>query len=215
MRSVAVEAWGFAMRSRWLRTIFVALAATAAFAPARAQAINIDFGMLSGVPPDGYGAGAGQIGHWNVIIGNEQGPFPVADVDGAPTAVTLSLSLPFGQATWDGPFVLDAINASLLNDALALHSSPCDVLVEGLIPGRYAVYTYAWNGDTPLIHTLVNVEGKDAQEIGGQWFGEPRQNFQYALHTTRVGKDGTLHIRLRGVPQSGDLNGLQLVPLKP
>jgi hypothetical protein len=203
------------MSSGWLRTIVVAVAVTAASAPAWAQAINIDFGMLAGVPPDGYGAGAAQIGHWNVIIGNETGPFPVADVDGAPTPVTLTLSLPFGQGTWDGPFDLDPVNASLLNDALALHSSPCDVEIDGLMPGRYSIYTYAWNGDTPLIHTLVSVEGKDAQEIGGQWFGAPRQGFQYALHTTRVGKDGALHIRLRGVPQSGVLNGLQLVPLHP
>ena len=199
---------------RWSAKVLAGLLLATAAGAVRAQAINVDFGMDAGVPPDAYAGAALQAGHWNVIVGNETGPFALADVSGAPTSVTILLSLPFGQVSWSGPFTLDAVNASLLNDALGLHSSPCDLEIDGLAPGRYALYTYAWNGASPAIKTLVSVEGKDGQEIGGQWFGAPREGFQYALHRVHVGNDGALHVLLRGVPQSGVLNGLQLVPMK-
>ena len=179
-------------------------------AASSAQHINIDAGSVA-TASAAYGGAAAQPGVWNVYEGNDGAAFPLVDLTGAATAVTLTPSLPFGPATYDHPATAGD-DAALMDDYLSLHSTPGTFEIAGLAEGQYSVFTYAWAPDDAALKTTVDVNALGAQTIGGGWPGGQQVGVTYAKHDVVVKPGDTVSIFMHGVPQ-GTLNGFQIAPV--
>lgn len=148
-------------------------------------------------------------GFWNNYAGNDSAPFPLLDLSGRTSSATFSMNLPFGPASYAHP-TLSGDDALLLEDYFDLHSSRADFTLTGLMEGHYTVYTYAWAPDNPNVQISVDVNGVGAQLIGGPWPGSQTLGTTYARHEVDIQKEEALDIFVRGVPNNGTLNGIQL-----
>lgn len=176
---------------------------------ARAQSFNIDTANGAGTPDPRYGGAANQPGVWNAHPGNDPAPFPLVDLLGNPTSVTLNMPLPFGPAAFDHPGT-SGDEAALLDDYFDLHSTPAAFELIGLRPGRYGVYTYAWGPDDAAFRTTVEVNGQGAVSIGGGWPGQLQEGLVYAHHLVTITGTQSISIYTFGRPR-GTLNGFQIV----
>ncbi len=176
---------------------------------ALAQSFNVDYGSSTPAPSASYGAAAEQPGPWNAITGLEDRAVALVDVAGQQTAVTINPDLPFGPAAFNHPGTSGDAEA-LLDDYLDLHSVPAAFHVDGLQPGTYVVYTYAWAPDEAAFKTFVTVNGADTQIVGGKWPGGLRKSITHAVHVAGIAEGESLDIQTFGLGK-GTLNGLQLV----
>ncbi len=177
-----------------------------------AQSINIDFGLDAGTPDAEFGAASLQSGNWHALTGFEDEPVMLLNVNGEPSGVTMVRSLPFGQSWTDHPATSDAVQA-LFDDYYDLHSVPCEFLFEGLHPGQYQVFSYAWAPDNDNFRTSIWYDGDDAnaQLVGGAWPGDFQTGITHALHTILVDDSRRNVMHAFGLVK-GTLNGIQFVP---
>jgi len=180
--------------------------------PAAGQSINIDYGTIFGTPSNAYGAAAGQAGTWNALFAGPGG-LPLVDIDGNGIDATITdvsggnLDFSFNNAATTGD------DQALFDDLIDLGGVVGQVdtfEVEGLAPGSYDVYVYAWAPDSAGFITSVNVNGAGAENVGGAWPGGYVEGTNYALQSVDA-PDGTLTIALTTVAGFGSLNGLQIV----
>lgn len=211
-----------------LSGLLVALGLLAA--PAQAQCINIDFGDAFGTPSSTYGAASGQAGVWQTITPALGTSFPLVDVTGAPTGATVKFK-------W-GPLATVGIGGrdeaptgedeKLMDDWWSLNGNDYSLLFrvsfEGLEPGLYRVYSYAWwdDGNTELVMTELQRGRAGYTPCGsGTWPGH-----QFLAGRSYPGGalvpgsyvvdaatsfDGQLRIDHQSLSFPGCFNGLQLV----
>jgi hypothetical protein len=192
-----------------LHRILAAALVVAAPVSVAASGWNVDFGSGAGVPSAVHAGPAGQPGHWNVVTGLEPEPIELLDVDGAPSAVTVTFSLPFGPAQSDHPGTSGDVEA-LLDDYLDLHSVPATMEIRGLPKGSYEITTVAWAPDLPGARTSVSLEGRRPVLVGGEWPGGYREGVTHAVHGTHAREGDVVVLRLFGIGK-GTLNGVQIV----
>lgn len=178
---------------------------------ARAAGFNVDFGVGAGIPSAAHAGPAGSPGHWNVVTGLEPEPIELLATDGTPSNVTVTFSLPFGQAWTDHPGTSGDV-ASLLDDYFDLHSVPATMEIRGLTKGNYEITTIAWAPDLPGARTSVSLEGRRPVLVGGEWTGGYREGVTHAVLRTHAKEDDVVVVRLFGIGK-GTLNGLQIVRL--
>ncbi|HYD02107.1 MAG TPA: right-handed parallel beta-helix repeat-containing protein [Phycisphaerales bacterium] len=193
---------------------------------------NIDFNLTagtgSGVPASTFGGAAGQPGVWNSVgTGGvvTATAVPIVGVDGVSTATFNMLFTGSNLAT------IGTTNANtsgdherLLDDILDLGGAgrTFTVVVSGLAPGVYEVYTYAGAPDNASYRTQVGLFGRPKSSVGGSF---PVNGFTegvtHARHRVAIGGIATaIQINVEvptvaGVANSGSLAGLQIKPLNP
>jgi hypothetical protein len=198
-----------------MRCVAGAFAVLDAVAGAMGQGYNVDFGSMfdQKTPSDEYGAGAGQPGFWNNLPGFDFMPIALADVTGRVDGVTVldaGGNAPFGFP--NGGTIGD--DGALMDDALDLGAASEDVFViEGLAPGAYEVYTYAWAPDSPTFLTGVSVNEQAMDIIGGDWPGTQVRGVTYALHEVEIEAGVPIEIATSTVVGFATLNGFQIKPL--
>lgn len=187
---------------------------------ASAQSINLDFGpnLPYGKPLLGYGGAAFQPGQWNQISGNA-GPYAgalggaIIDTagQGTPAMVRLTAGADFEcnftvGCNGAGP---PGSNDEALMDDCSRFQNASDLLIQGLDPGFYGVYVYAWAPDNAAAITVV-----DGVNVGGVWPGGQFAGLTYMQKAmVPVAQNVPLKIKLRGA--TGSLNGVQLVYFGP
>ncbi|HEV8325681.1 MAG TPA: hypothetical protein VG389_28990 [Myxococcota bacterium] len=196
--------------------LFVGLFGGAAVA--RAQSLNVDFGLPADAPSDTYGA-AGLPGVWNSIEGDPNAPsaYALVGLDGAPTAVTLY--------QYGGTYLLSAADpsvsgddAALLNDALITYDASLEscLFVNGLEPGTYEVTVYAWMPAAPSVLSRVRHDlSATTVDVGGAWTGAHVEGITYARHLLDIPSDGFMGSHSGIVPGASAalgaaLNGFQI-----
>lgn len=200
-----------------MRLLALLLAALPAVS-ASAQSFNIDVGqnlILYPVPPDSYGAGAGQLGRWSSC------PSPystsVVNLDGSPSSVTTSSNQSASYSNFPSPLTGDDYDFMVdIQDLPFIGGPTWTWTFAGLQDGSYQLYTYAWapenNGNT----TLVTVPGSidPPTSVGGIWSGSPHVlGVTYCVHRVDV-TGGTFGIQVAGQNNhNGAVNGFQLVRL--
>lgn len=188
--------------------------------PASAQSFNVDVGLDFGAPSSTYAGAAGQAGTWSLVDGDDAST-NLVDLTGTTTGVTLNVVPGTGSA---GDWSYD--NSSTTGDHQALLDDFHDVgpevwdavaqmTIEGLNPGTYDLYTYAWAPDDASFRTLIDVQGSvdAAQAVGGAWNGGHGEGVTYAKH--RVTTTGTITVTATSWLDGsyGSVNGFQLVDL--
>jgi hypothetical protein len=204
---------------------------------ASAQGLNVDFESTFGTPTSAYAAGSGQAGVWNpVAAAVPLGPTVLADVNGAPTGVTLRVAAGPNGYNGLGAYNHDNPNTSgddeaLMDDILdvgggfVIAPSGVELTFSGLAPNTYDVYTYAFGPDNYLPgnggfawQTLVTVPGATTGQasvgsldwpVGGQTLNET-----YSKHTVKITAGADLKILVEadtvGLGYAA-LNGVQIV----
>jgi hypothetical protein len=164
---------------------FVGLAA-----PANAQFFNVDFSAGSGnpatlAPSNSYGAAAGEPDFWNNIT-IAGGTFPLSNLLGNPTAVTLNMT--------PGGFMFDSSNFSngtltppgsdeeLLMDDVWDPPANAQITINNLLGGTYRLVVYGGSPDsaTTFMQFIIDAE---SHIVAGGW----PNPFDYAdgvTHTT-------------------------------
>lgn len=197
------------MRAR--RFVPPAAAVLALSAIAAAQSFNVDYGDTFGTPSPAFGAAAGQAGPWNTITGLEDGPVALVDVAGRKTSVVIVPSLPFGAAA-TGNTEIPADDQPLLDDYFDLHSVPATFQIQGLAPGAYAIYTYAWAPDDSSYRTFIGIDGRRSVLVGGAWPGGFVEGITHARHVVGAAAGRPVNLTVLGLGH-GTLNGIQIVRL--
>lgn len=175
---------------RGLRTPFVrrTLAAftlvAASTLPCGAQSINFDIGpdLPVGSPAASYGAVANQPGPWNQVAGGSSsfgGPIgggSFLDTLGQPTPIQTLMTNSSAQfcspPSCNGVGPVGSVNARLLHD-YARVTNVGEFVIQGLAPGYYDLYVYAFSSNP----TLVN----GVPVSGGTWPGAHASGRTYAL----------------------------------
>lgn len=190
--------------------LVAAALAAALLVPSSSFAVgyNVDFGSGAGVPSDDHGGPADQPGHWNVITGLEPEPIELFDTDAVTSSVTVSFSLPFGQAQLDHPDT-DGDVGALMDDYFDLHSVPATMEIRGLPKGSYEITVISWAPDFPGARTSIGFEGRRSVLVGGEWPGGYRRGMTHAVLHAHAAKGDVITIRLFGIGK-GTLNGLQI-----
>lgn len=202
------------MQSIGSRTTFVmfALFASAPADSARAQSLNIDLGDAAamGVPSSSYGAAAGQAGSWNGIP-LTQPVTTLHDLNGVPSAASFRNASSFG-VTWNHAGTVGDDQALL--DDLGDPGSGGLYRFDGLLPGGYEVWTYAWAPDSSagLSSVIVTGASEIGATVGGAWNGALSEGITHSVHHVNV-SNGSILIDI--VPAAGSsfasVNGFQLV----
>ena len=183
------------------------VAAPIAQARGRARGWNVDFGEAER-PPAEYGGEAQQGGYWNGVGYTRQSQWPLRDVDGLETEVTLSLS---GAASW-----VQCLEGGRLGPLLrdGVHASGDDLIVRWnqLPPGDYALFVYA-KPNCQAQDTQIGVLGAEpawqCQELDAQ--GQSPQAVAFRITTWEAPLE--IIVRPGGARAEARLAGLQLVPL--
>jgi hypothetical protein len=203
-----------------LRSAAGALALGLAATTAGAQ-YNVDLsngGATAPPPTNAYGAAAGQAGVWNNITDPNAAGFPLVNVGGVATGVTLSLT--------PGGFMFDGANSApngvittpgsddeLFMDDVWDSPVAATITVSNLPAGPYFVYAYGGSPDSGT--TFMNFTiGAETQSVGGQW-SNPFTYQQGVTHArfnvSHAG--GDLIIGVPDVPGFESVNGLQIAPI--
>ena len=200
------------MRITTRRTGLQVLTLLGAVCPAHAQSFNVDLGDLApGVPDATYGAAAEQPGEWNgvpVLLPTMN----LLDLDAAQTNVVFTNDTNFGLA-WDHPGTVDDDEALLddLGDPGGLGGT---YRFDGLLPGAYQVWTYAWAPDSAAGLSNVTVTGAEegTTVVGGAWPGGLQEGVTHAIHHLYV-TDGSIRIDIEPNINSNfaSVNGFQVV----
>ena len=194
------------------------IAAAAAFCLstiAGAQSFNIDLGVSTvGVPSSTYGGAAGSPGVWNGIDpSGSTGPYPLVDLSGAPTGVTLTTPVS-GGVSFSNP-CLAGDDRLLLEDFTDPLPGGAYVF-SGLQNQSYTVICYSFAPDDFNLTTDISVVGGmgGTQTVGGyDWCATMMQGQldTYSLHTVSV-TDGTITITYdAGATLYETFNGFQIV----
>ncbi|MFM9958610.1 MAG: GC-type dockerin domain-anchored protein [Phycisphaerales bacterium] len=192
----------------------------AASSCANAQSINIDWDtpgntILGGGVPAPTFAGAGQAGVWNSL------PFStpsinLVDLNGNPTAATLTRSPAMMTGANQGTLTGD--HFLLLNDYQA-DGAGIGVTVNGLLPGRYTVITYAIRLVGFQSRTNVAVAGSitpNPQTAGGAVpLNEVVEGVTHTRHEVDVEPGGSISITATPVTLLCFINGVQLIRTPP
>jgi hypothetical protein len=185
-----------------------------AAAPAAAESLNISFGHTSGAPSATYAA-AGTAGTWNAVSGVAGASYPLVDITGAATGVSVSqgptttvLSATDGSVTGD--------DAALLNSGLVTTGAETCLMFSGVAAGTYEVLEYAWLPNQPAVKSRTRQDqAPTTVDVGGAWTGAHVEGVTYARYVVTVGADGQLPAHSGLVPNAPDsaLNGVQIRPL--
>jgi hypothetical protein len=205
------------------RAVPLAAALVALAAPGAAQSFNVDCGPLP-VPAAGYGAVAGQAGHWNQLM-MPSPPVGLLGLAGEATGVVANMTADCDSyLCCDTPactgFVGDADEWALLGSwmngdcSLAFHS----VTLTGLAPGAYLghFYTYGCQPHSGPNNASVTVLTSGQQEGASFQYGVFQGDFT-SFHETiafQVLPNANVTIRFWGGSETG-LAGIQLVQLDP
>src|SRR5690349_8720252 len=162
-------------------------------ARASAQGFNVDLNSFYGTPANTFGAGASQPGVWNAISG-VQGTSPLLDLNGAATTATLTC---VGTGSYDFSFNnagTTGDDEKLMDDASDPTSIGATWTFNGIAPGNYVLYTYAWAPDSATYYSNVAVAGSPdpAQTVGGAWTGTYTQGLTHAVHHITVAPGGSV-----------------------
>ena len=189
--------------------MLVATTVLATYTAATPQPVNIDFNTHYASPAGGYGAAAGQAGHWNATNGES---IELLDLEGAPLGIKLSFPMGAGPAFVVNPFLEGDVH-TLVDDGFVTGDVVHRAHFDGLANATYEVYAYtAPIGD---ITTFFIEAGGESNffNIPGDWNGDLEEGVNYALATVEV-TDGTLDVDWVGgiFGGSGWIQGVQLVP---
>jgi len=179
---------------------------------ARAQSLNVDLGdeAAMGIPSAAYSAAAGQAGHWNGISAVAPSS-ALLDLNGTPTGASISNPSTFG-VTWNNASTLG--EDELLLDDLGDPGSGGQFRFDGLIPGGYEVWTYAWAPDSVLGLTSVIVTGasEPAATVGGAWTGSFVEGISHSVHHVVItGSSLLIDVAPAAGSSFASVNGFQLV----
>ena len=190
-------------------------------APSHAQSFNIDVGIPPG-PSAGYGAGAGQLGTYNVFRIPPTPNGPLFDINGVPTTVTMTASGGAGftsLANLPSPTVDDI---SFMSDVLDIGGNTVVWTISNLADGDYDIYVHAMAPDSAAYFTNVSVAGSPdpLQSIGGAWPAGFVLGVTHAKHhVTVVGGAPVLVTTVTAPPgtpaNQGSVNGIQIVAAAP
>ncbi|MGE3180318.1 MAG: hypothetical protein AB7N71_01710 [Phycisphaerae bacterium] len=202
---------------KWMIGFFIGMSAAAVFG----QSFNVDVDWVSGpgssAPTNAFQGAAGMAGYWNGIGSSSGGSYALRNLANQPTPVSVSRT---GSAN-----VIGASNAGISGDderlledvLLGSNGTTLNFTISNLIPGDYALYTYALNPNSQVT-TIVNVGGSTSQadqNVGTQLFSPSYfVGATHGLHVVHVNAPGTLSFSL--VPTGGgaaNLAGFQLVQL--
>ena len=203
-----------------LRSAAGALTLGLAAATAGAQ-YNVDLsngGTTAPAPTNAYGAAAGQAGAWNNVTDANAAGFPLVNVGGAATGVTLSLT--------PGGFMFDGAN-SLPNGVITTPGSDdelfmddvwdspvaASITVSNLPAGPYFFYVYGGSPDSNSTFMSFTI-GADTQLVGGQWSNP--FTYQQGVTHARFNVNhagGDVVISVPDVPGFESVNGLQIAPI--
>ena len=168
---------------------------------------NVDFGEAER-PPAEFSGEARQAGYWNGVGYTRQDRWPLRDLHGRATQVSLSLQ---GGASWVQCLDGDRLGP-LLRDGV--HGMDDDLVVRwhNLPAGAYALFVYA-KPNCQAQDTWVGVPAADppwqCQELDAQ--GQHPQ--AVAFHVAHSGNPLEVWIRPAGARAEARLAGMQLVPL--
>lgn len=187
------------------------LASLASSLPARAQALNVDIGKSNLAPSAAYGGAASQPGHWNRMDKTRNNA--LADLNGQPTTASVMATVVHTfEFAFDHP--LTTGDDELLLDAG--HEGALTLQFTGLANGTYAVTTYAWAPDEPLLYlTDVSVTGSidPMQTVGGvDWTGAHVLGGTFARHRVAV-VNGTIEVVAALNTLYATVNGVQIEPI--
>lgn len=176
----------------------------------QAQSLNLDMGDAGSGPASGFGAAAGQPGHWNVVGALTPSPqLPLSGLNGASAGVSVyGSSFLVTPNPWGGDLGgTTGDDALLLDDWLRLVSSapPWTFLISPLQAGTYSVYVCAL-AETNTVGVRVN--GGVVHNLTGAWPGAYVQGVTHAVETLTLGANSVLSIELSG---HGIVSGVQLV----
>ena len=171
----------------------IALCTSASTGIARPQSFNVDIGDASamGVPSSNYGAAAGQAGEWNGVP-VLQAVTSLSDLNGDPTNVVFRNGSNFA-VTWNHAGTVGDDEALL--DDLGDPGSSGLYRFDGLLPGGYELWTYAWAPDSAAGLSSVIVTGatEPAATVGGAWSGALAEGITHSVHHLNV-TSGTVFI---------------------
>ncbi len=203
-----------------LGVLGVAAIFAAALVPAASsQSFNLDVGMnlsvIAPTPSDGYAAAAQQPGAWMGFFPSLT-PSTLDGLDGLPTPVTLRSDATSTFNVFPGVMAPGDDQALMEDFHLTPNLNTASIWTfEGLVDGRYTLYTYASDPSIPSLRTEVDVASAldPAQEVGAGWPGAHTLGQTYARHSVDV-TGGTLVVTaspVGGQLETGVLNGFQLV----
>jgi hypothetical protein len=174
----------------------------------RSQAFNVELGSYNPEPSSSYGAGANQPGFWNHVVDNKK--LFLNAIDGSPSSVTFKAYGGGGSFGYNHP-------GTSGDDELLLdggHDGENTLVFEGLQPGKYLVYTYAWAPDNPsgyqtVVEVVPSLDPK--QTVGKSWPGAHAQGATYAKHSVNL-TSGKITIDCTAATFVATQNGVQIVP---
>jgi len=197
-----------------MKRLVVGMILGVALLPFAANAqFNVDVnGIDFGTPANSYGAASGQAGFWNAV-NFSGGATPLSNLAGGATGATVNVST---GATFSfdnlGTFGDDQ---ALMDDLFDLGSlGSTTVTFNGIAPGNYDVYTYAWAPDSETFLQSVSVAGSPKGPVGtgGPWIPGFEPGITHAVHEVAVGGSGQITINVNGTSGFASLNGVQIVP---
>lgn len=195
---------------------------------AAGQTFNVDIdgttGAGSGVPAITFGAVAATPGRWNSVPAAGAGPFRLLLLNGATSTVTLTregAGSGFGvdNAMITGDFARLLEDLQNIANPNPANNPGSTIVIAGLAPGDYEIYTYAIAPDSSTLRSVVTVVGSpDAPAtVGGVM---PANRFTlgitHCLHRISVVNGENVRLNVRGGTASpGSLNGFQIKQVKP
>ena len=184
-------------------------------APVFAQNFNIDIGsnVTFPLPTNALGAAAAQPGTWDAVPGAPGTTAALADIAGTVTGVSLvgvgGGALEFNNALTMGD------DKNLMDDGNDPGQTPGTWTFNGLAPGNYVVYTYAWAPDSAAYISKVAVAtSPDPQQtVGGAWPSGYVLGVTHSLHHVSVASGGSIVVTITVGIGFATLDGFQLVYL--
>lgn len=186
-----------------------------------AQEFNVDLGVMApGVPgtgtPDALWGGAAHLpGTWNDVPATGLGAFPLVDLRGESTGVSLQRSITGAIIASDNPLTTGSFQA-LMDDAQ--HTGGATSVTywfNGLEGGRYILTTYAWSplmaGD-PTTVTVPDAVNSNVQTVGGILPGVDMfaVGITHAVHVLYLHDGQPLMVTCEGLIGGATVNGFQL-----
>jgi len=192
--------------------LLIGIVGLALTSSALAQGFNIDVSGTFGTPANTFGAGASQPGVWNTVPATP-GLSHLMDLNGVATTATITC---VGAASYDFSFNNAATSGDdeKLMDDCSDPGSSATWSIDGVAPGNYILYTYAWAPDNATFLSSVSVAGSSdpAQSVGGTWTGLYTQGLTHAVHHVTIAPGGSVGMTISIGMSFATLNGFQLKP---
>jgi hypothetical protein len=170
-----------------------------------ASGLNLDFGLIYGVPAASYGAASGQAGSWNEVGLGVTGLFDLAGM-GSGASVTVVATSELGGTPPGSSDVERLLNDNFFSGYGATSWS---VDLSGLADRDYLVFLYAPSNSTTSTGAMT-VGGVPVADISGDEDANLIEGASWVKAKVTV-TDGTLAISGTGAGATG-LAGLQVVP---